>query len=65
MRVGNIHEPQTGVDVTKMPTERQTQALRRHVNPVTSPHVRHVDGVGRDEEGSPDNAKTDDEKSGK
>ena len=27
--VGNFHEPQAGVDVTKMPTERQTQTLRR------------------------------------
>ena len=28
MRVGNIHEPQTGVDVPEVPTEGQTQTLR-------------------------------------
>ena len=28
LRVGNIHEPQTGVDITGVLTERQTQALR-------------------------------------
>ena len=30
MRVGNTHEPQAGVDVTKIPTGGQTQALRRN-----------------------------------
>ena len=30
MRVGYIHEPHTRVDVTKIPTERQTQTLQRH-----------------------------------
>ena len=28
MRVGNIHEPQAGIDVTKVLTARQTQPLR-------------------------------------
>ena len=27
---GNVHEPQAGVDVTKVPIEGQTQTLRRH-----------------------------------
>ena len=35
MRVGNIHEPRTGVDVSKIPTERQTQAFRRHGDTIT------------------------------
>ena len=29
MRAGNLHEPQTGVDVTKIPSEGQTETLRR------------------------------------
>ena len=36
MRVGNIHERQAGVDVTSIPTEEQTQALRRHGDTITS-----------------------------
>ena len=60
MRAGNNHEPQTRVDVTKIPTEGQTPALRRHGDPITPLCYRHVDFDGRDEE-TPDNAATDDE----
>ena len=60
MRVGNIHEPQAGVDVTKVPTEGQTQTLRRHSDPITPLRIRNVDDDGRNEE-TPDNATTDDE----
>ena len=35
MRVGNIHESQTVVDVTKIPTQGQTQTLRRCSDPIT------------------------------
>ena len=55
MREGNIHEPQTGVEVTQVPTERQTQTLG-----LTPPRIRNVDDDRRNEEG-PDNATTDDE----
>ena len=61
MCVGNIHEPQAGVDVTKVPTEGQTQTLRRHSEPVTPPRIRNVDDDGRYEEEAPDNSTTDDE----
>ena len=36
-----------GVDVTKVPTERQTQTLRRHSDPVTPLRIRNVDDDGR------------------
>ena len=61
MRVDNIHEPQAGVDVTRVPTERQTQALRRHGDSTTPLRTRNVDADGRNEEEDPDNATTDDE----
>ena len=61
MRLRNIHEPQSGVDVTTVPTERQTQTLRRHSDPITPLRLRHVDDDGRHEEVAPDNATTDDE----
>ena len=54
MLVGNVHEPQAGVDITKIPTERQTQALRRHGDSITSARFK-------DEEETPDNATTGDE----
>ena len=54
MRVDNIHEPQAGVDITKIPTESQTQALRRHGGSITSLRFR-------DEKETPDNATTGDE----
>ena len=60
MRVGNIDEPQTAVDVTKVPTERQTQPLRRHIDSITPLHIRNVDDDGTNEE-APDIATTDDE----
>ena len=60
-KLGNIHEPQTRVDVTEIPTERQTQALRRHGRPINLPRFRHEGDDGRDEEETPDNATTDDE----
>ena len=52
VRVGNIHEPQAGVDVTKIPTEGKTHTLRRHSDP-SSTHQE------RDDDGS--NSTTDDE----
>ena len=61
MRLRNIHEPQSGVDVTTVPTEGQTQTLRRHSDPITPLRLRHVDDDGRNEEAAPDNATTDDE----
>ena len=61
MRGGNIHEPQTRVDVTKILPERQTQALRRHGDPIPSPRFRHVDDDGRDEKETRDNPTRDDE----
>ena len=33
MRVGNFHDPWARVDVAKIPTERQTQSLRRNGAP--------------------------------
>ena len=59
MRVGNIHEPQAEVDVTRVPTEGQTQTLRRYRDPITPLHIRNVDNDARDEEEAPDNAMTD------
>ena len=61
MRVCNIHEPQAGVDVTTVPTERQTQTLRRQSDPITPLRLRHVDDDGINEEVAPDNATTDGE----
>ena len=61
MRVGNIHEPETGVDVTKVPTEGQTQTLRRHSDPITLPRIRDVNDDGRNQEEAPDNSTTGDE----
>ena len=61
MRVGNLHDPQAGVDVTKIPTERQTQSLRRHSDPISLLRIRNLEGDGRSEEEAPDNATTDDE----
>ena len=61
MRVGSIHEPPTRVDVTRIPTERETQDLRRHSDHSTPLRPSHVDDDGRDEEETPDNATTDDE----
>ena len=46
MRVGNIHKPQAGVDVTEVPTEGQTQTLRRQSDPITPPQIRSVDDDG-------------------
>ena len=40
MRVGNIHEPQAGVDVTKVPIEGHTQTLSATVTP------SHLDASG-------------------
>ena len=54
MRAGNIHEPQTGVDVTKVPTDEQTQALRHHCDPITPLRTRNVDDDGRHEEAPDD-----------
>ena len=54
MRVDSIHDPQTGVDVTKVPTEEQTQTLRRHSDPITPLRIRNVDDDGRNEEGAHD-----------
>ena len=59
--MGNIHEPQAGVDVTKVPTEGQTQTLRRDSDPNTPLRIRIVDSDGRNEEEAPDNATADDE----
>ena len=39
----------------------QTQALRRHGDPITSPRFRHVDDEGRDGGETPDTATTDGE----
>ena len=61
MRVGNIHEPQAGVDITKVPTEGQTQTLRRHSDPITPLRVGNMDDDRRNEKEAPDNATTDDE----
>ena len=62
LRVGNVHEPQAGVDVTNVPIERQTHALRRHGDTITPLRYRHVDDDGRDEEeDTSDAAATDDE----
>ena len=61
IRVGNIHEPQAGVDVTKVPTERQIQIFRRHSDTITLLRCRNVDNDGRNEAEAPDNATTDDE----
>ena len=61
MRVGNIHKTQTGVDVIKIHTEKQTQALRRHGDTITPLRFRYMDDDGRDEEETPDNTTTDDE----
>ena len=58
MRVGNIHRPQAGVDVTKVPTEGQTQTLRR---PITPLRIRNVYDHRRNEKEAQDNATTDDE----
>ena len=46
--------------VPKVPTEGQTQTLRRHSDPNTPLCIRSVDDDGRNEE-APDNATTDDE----
>ena len=51
----------TFIDVTKVPTERQTQTLRRHSDPITTLRLKHVYDDGRNEEEAPDNATTDDE----
>ena len=59
--MGNIHEPQAGVDVTNVPTEGQTQTLRRHSDPIILPRTRNVDDDGRNEGEAPDNAMADDE----
>ena len=59
--MGNIHEPQEEVGVTKVPTEGQTQTLRRHSDPITPLCIRNVDDDGRNEEEAPDNATLDDE----
>ena len=61
MRVGNIHEPQAGADVTKVSTEGQTQTLRRHSDPITLLSIRNVDDDGRFEEEASDNVTADDE----
>ena len=61
MRVGNIHESQAGLDVTKKPTEEQTQTLRRHSDPVTPLRIRNVDDNGRYEEEALDISTMDDE----
>ena len=61
MRVGNFHEPQTGLDVTRIPTERQTQTLRRHSDTIPSLRFRYVDDGGGDEKEAPDNTTSDDE----
>ena len=58
MRVGNIHEPQRRVDVTKIPAERQTQSLRRNGDTISLPRFSHVDDGGRDEEETPGNTTT-------
>ena len=58
MRVGNIHEPQTGVNVTKIPSDTQTEALRRHGD-ITLARVRNVDEDGRYEEEAPENSTVD------
>ena len=57
MRVGNIHEPQAGVDVTKKPIEGQTQTLRHHSDLITPLRSRNEDDDERSEE-APDNATT-------
>ena len=59
--MGNFQEPQAGVDVTKGPTEGQTQTLRRYSDPITLLRIRILDDDGRNEEEAPDNATTDDE----
>ena len=56
MRVGNIHEPEAGVDVTRIPRKR-----RRHSDHVTLLPLRIVNDHGRDEEETPDNTTTDDQ----
>ena len=45
--VGNIHEPWTGVDVTKITTARQTRALRHRVDTITLLRFRFVDDDGK------------------
>ena len=61
MRVGNIHEPQAGVDVTTAPTEGQTQTLRRQSAPITPLRFGYVDDDEINQEEAPDNSTTDDE----
>ena len=46
--VGNIHEPHAGVHVTKISTERQTQALQRNGDTVSLLRFRYVDPDRRD-----------------
>ena len=59
MCVGNIYEPQAGVDVTKVPTERDR--LKLFDATVTPRLLRNVYDDGKNEEEAPDNATTDDE----
>ena len=55
------HEPQAGFEITNVPADRPTRTLRRLSDPITPPHLRHVDDDGRNEEEAPDNGRTDDE----
>ena len=49
---GNLHEPQTGVDVTKIPTARLPHTLRRNGNTICPLRFRNMD-VDRGDEESP------------
>ena len=60
MRVGNIHEPQAGVDLTKIPHSGTDSNSLTPLVTTISLRFTHVDDDGRDEE-APDNTRTDDE----
>ena len=56
--VGYIHQPQAGVDVTKIP---RLELLDAAVTPIIRVRFSYVDDDGRGEEETPDNTTTDDE----
>ena len=60
LRVGNLHEPHAGVDTTKIPSETQSETLRRNGGAIS--HLRFRDMVDDkgDEEETPDNKTTND-----
>ena len=58
MRVGNIHEPQAGVDVTKIPN-RQAETLRRNGDTISPLRFTNMDDDTGNAQETADNTTTD------